>query len=74
MSNELELAIIMDKATQTGAIDDTEFRKAIQNLFLKEDEYIIDTGNYANVNAEFILRLKGKNKELHKIFWKYKKK
>ena len=67
MSKELEA--IMKKAYETGALTDTEFRKAITDLFLEEDEYIIDTGNFENVNAEFVLRLKGKHRKLHKIFW-----
>ena len=67
MSKELEE--IMKKAYETGALTDTEFRKAITDLFLEEDEYIIDTGNFENVNAEFVLRLKGKHRKLHKIFW-----
>lgn len=64
-----ELEEIMKKAYETGALTDTEFRKAITDLFLEEDEYIIDTGNFENVNAEFVLRLKGKHRKLHKIFW-----
>ena len=67
MSKRLEE--IMKKAYETGALTDTEFRKAITDLFLEEDEYIIDTGNFENVNAEFVLRLKGKHRKLHKIFW-----
>lgn len=67
MSKELEE--IMKKAYETGALTDTEFRKAITDLFLEEYEYIIDTGNFENVNAEFVLRLKGKHRKLHKIFW-----
>ena len=64
-----ELEAIMKKAYETGALTDSEFRKAIIDLFLEEYEYIIDSGNFANVNAEFVLRLKGKHRKLHKIFW-----
>ena len=67
MSKRLEE--IMKKAYETGALTDTEFRKAITDLFLEEYEYIIDTGNFENANAEFVLRLKGKHRKLHKIFW-----
>lgn len=48
------------------------FLGIVQDLVLKEDEWIIDVGNYANVNAEFLIRLKDKHKELHKIFWRFK--
>lgn len=67
MSKELDA--IMKKAYEIGVLTDSEFRKAIIDLFLEEYEYIIDTGNFENVNAEFVLRLQGKHRKLHKIFW-----
>lgn len=70
LAREKELDQIVQKAYQTGAINDTEFRRAMEDLFLEEDEYILDTGSYRNTNAEMLLRLKDKHKELHKIFWK----
>ena len=68
MSKEFEK--IIAKAETKGYLTDKEFRIAIIDLFLEEDEYILDTGNYENVNAEFICRLKDKHDKLHKIFWK----
>jgi hypothetical protein len=41
----------------------------MQRLLISEDGYVIDTGNWENVNAEVALRLAKKIKK-HPILWK----
>lgn len=48
---------------------DTEFRIKIQDLLISEGGYVIDTGNYMNVNEEVIFRLEQKIKR-HPMLWK----
>jgi len=57
-------------ALNKGRLTDYEFRCCIISMFLQDNEWILDTGDSEMVNAEFVLRLKGKEKKLHKIFWR----
>ena len=42
----------------------------MHRLLISEDGYVIDTGNYKNVNAEVALRLAEKIKK-HPKLWKW---
>lgn len=46
-----------------------DFSNKIQDLFIEEDSYIIDTGNFENVNDE-MLRIINKRIERHPFIWK----
>lgn len=61
---------LIDKADKTGELNAVQYASVITNMFISEDEYIMDTGTPNNVYAEIILRLRGKEKELHDIFWR----
>lgn len=45
------------------------FSVLIQRMTISEDGYVLDTGNFKNVNAEVALRLAEKIKK-HPILWK----
>lgn len=61
---------ILDKAEAQGYLNGFEFSILIQKLLISENGYVIDTGNWENVNAEVALRLVEKIKK-HPILWKY---
>lgn len=61
---------ILDKAAEKSYLNGFEFSILIQNLLISENGYVIDTGNWENVNAEVALRLVEKIKK-HPILWKY---
>lgn len=61
---------LLEKAYNAGRLNNDEFRFLIMNMTLKDNEYILDTGDNEMANAEFILRLKGKEKKMHKVFWR----
>lgn len=61
---------ILDKAETHGYLNGFEFSILIQNLLISENGYVIDTGNWENVNAEVALRLVEKIKK-HPILWKH---
>ena len=61
---------ILDNAEMQGYLNGFEFSILIQNLLISENGYVIDTGNWENVNAEVALRLVEKIKK-HPILWKY---
>lgn len=61
---------ILDNAEIQGYLNGFEFSILIQNLLISENGYVIDTGNWENVNAELALRLVEKIKK-HPILWKY---
>lgn len=61
---------LINKAYSKGRLTNDEALYVLINMFLKEDEYVLDTGDNEMVNAEIVLRLKGKEKQLHKIFWR----
>ena len=67
--NEMNQEKILQKAYETGRITQAELVYVLMNMFIWENEYILDTGDSEMVNAEIVLRLKGKEKKLHKIFW-----
>ena len=60
---------ILDNAEIQGYLSGFEFSILIQNLLISENGYVIDTGNWENVNAEVALRLVEKIKK-HPILWK----
>lgn len=60
---------ILDNAEIQGYLNGFEFSILIQNLLISENGYVIDTGNWENVNAEVALRLVKKIKK-HPILWK----
>ena len=69
MSNKERYEQILDKAYQQGWLSGFDFSILIQNTLISEDGYVIDTGNWENVNAEVALRL-AKNIKRHPILWK----
>ena len=60
---------ILDKAYQQGWLSGFDFSILIQDRAISENGYVIDTGNWENVNAEVALRLAEKIKK-HPILWK----
>lgn len=61
---------ILDKAKAQGYLNGYDFSILVQNLLVSENGYMIDTGNWENVNAEVALRLVEKIKK-HPILWKH---
>ena len=61
---------ILDNAEIQGYLNGFEFSILIHNLLISENGYVIDTGNWENVNAELALRLVEKIKK-HPILWKH---
>ena len=61
---------ILDNAEIQGYLNGFEFSILIHNLLISENGYVIDTGNWENVNAEVALRLVKKIKK-HPILWKH---
>jgi hypothetical protein len=62
---------LLDKAYEQGYLSGFDFSILMQNLLISKDGWVIDTGNYENVNAGVALRLEQKIKEcpnLWKIF------
>ena len=60
---------ILDNAEIQDYLNGFEFSILIHNLLISENGYVIDTGNWENVNAEVALRLVEKIKK-HPILWK----
>ena len=60
---------ILDKAYQQGYLSGFDFSLLIQDMTISENGYVIDTGNWENVNAEVALRLAEQIKK-HPIIWK----
>ena len=60
---------ILAKAAKKSYLNGFEFSILIQNLLISETGYVIDTGNWENVNAEVALRLV-ENIKKHPILWK----
>lgn len=54
---------ILDKANKQGWLSGFDFSVLMANLLVSEDGYVLDTGNYENVNAEIALRLAEKIKK-----------
>ena len=61
---------ILDKAEEQGYLNGYDFSILVQKLLISENGYVIDTGNWENVNAEVSLRLIEKIKR-HPIIWKH---
>ena len=61
---------ILDNAEIQGYLNGFEFSILIHNLLISENGYVLDTGNWENVNAEVALRLVKKIKK-HPILWKH---
>ena len=60
---------ILDKARKQGYLNGFDFSIFIQDTLISEYGYVIDTGNWENVNAEVALSLALKI-EKHPILWK----
>ena len=59
---------ILDKAYEQGWLSGFDFSVLMHRLLVSENGYVIDTGNYENVNAEVALRLAEKIKR-HPKLW-----
>lgn len=60
---------ILNKAYQQGWLSGFDFSLLIQDITISENGYVIDIGNWENVNAEVALRLAEQIKK-HPILWK----
>lgn len=60
---------ILNKAYQQGWLNGYDFSLFVQDITISENGYVIDTGNWENVNAEVALRLAEQIKK-HPIIWK----
>lgn len=60
---------ILNKAYQQGWLSGFDFSILIQDMTISENGYVIDTGNWENVNAEIALRLAEQIKK-HPFLWK----
>ena len=60
---------ILEKAYNQGLLSGFDFSVLIQRMTISEDGYVLDTGNFENVNAEVALRL-AENIKKHPILWK----
>lgn len=60
---------ILNKAYQHGQLSGFEFSLLIHDMTISENGYVIDIGNWENVNAEVALRLAEQIKK-HPIIWK----
>lgn len=61
---------ILCKAYKQGWLSGFDFSVLMHRLIISEDGYVIDTGNYENVNAKVALRLAEKIKK-HPKLWKW---
>ena len=59
---------LLDKADEQGYLSGFDFSILMQRFLISEDGYVIDTGNYENVNAEVALRLAQKIKD-NPLLW-----
>ena len=62
--------IILKRADREGWLSGFDFSVLMQEFLVSEDGYVIDTGNYENVNAEIALRL-AKKIEKHPKLWEW---
>lgn len=60
---------LLDKAYDQGYLSGFDFSVLMQGFLISKDGWVIDTGNYENVNAEVALRLERKIKE-HPYLWR----
>ena len=61
---------ILDKAYEQGWLSGFDFSVLMHRLLVSENGYVIDTGNYEDVNAEVALRLAEKIKK-HPKLWEW---
>ena len=61
---------ILDKAYDQGWLSGFDFSILMHRFLVSENGYVLDTGNYENVNAEVALRLAEKIKR-HPKLWKF---
>lgn len=59
---------ILDKAYEQGWLSGFDFSVLMHRLLVSENGYVLDTGNYENVNAEVALRLAEKIKRYPKLW------
>ena len=59
---------ILDKAYELGWLSGFDFSILMHRLLVSENGYVLDTGNWENVNAEVALRLAEKIKRHPKIW------
>lgn len=60
---------LLEKAYNQGWLSGFDFSVLIHRMTISENGYVIDTGNWENVNAEVALRL-AENIKKHPILWK----
>lgn len=60
---------ILNKAYQQGWLSGFDFSLLIHDMTISENGYVLDTGNWENVNAEVALRL-AEQISKHPILWK----
>lgn len=60
---------LLQKAYKQGWLSGFDFSILIQRLLVSEHGYVIDTGDWENVNAAVALRL-ASNIERHPLIWK----
>ena len=61
---------ILKRADREGWLSGFDFSVLMQEFLVSEGGYVIDTGNYENVNAEIAVRLAEKIKK-HPKLWKW---
>ena len=61
---------ILKRADREGWLSGFDFSVLMQEFLVSEGGYVIDTGNYENVNAEIALRLAEKIKK-HPKLWQW---
>lgn len=61
---------ILNKAYEQGWLSGFDFSVLMHELLVSENGYVLDTGNYENVNAEVALRLAEKIKR-HPKLWEW---
>lgn len=61
---------ILKRADREGWLSGFDFSVLMHKFLISEDGYVIDTGNYENVNAEVALRLAKKIKK-HPKLWQW---
>lgn len=59
---------LLNKAYQQGWLSGFDFSLLVQDMTISENGYVIDTGNFENVNAEVALRLAEQIRK-HPILW-----
>lgn len=61
---------LLKKADEQGYLSGFDFSVLMQRYLISEDGYVIDTGNYENVNAEVALRLERKIRQCPEL-WRF---